>query len=202
MNTPAFENDLLDHIRRLGACECAAVGAATNALSEREKAILAAQLSKVATHLATRAGSSVGLPPPGTTPGAGIDRIDLSAQWTALPVARIFVHNTLIRWQWGDVLIDGECAVQELITAFVAAVEACPLGYPTRMTLRLRVLSAARLVVELHDSPENAQVIIDSGRLITECVERISVRCGRHSAGGRTVLWAELGRPEVSTRWA
>lgn len=113
----------------------------------------------------------------------------------------MFVRNTLVRWAWSDVLADAERAVHDLTKAFVAAVEDRELEYPTRMTLRLRAESAARLVVELHDSPENAAIIAESGRLISDYVERISVRCGQHCASGRTVIWCELGRPEVSSPW-
>ncbi|MBB5911888.1 hypothetical protein BJY24_000755 [Nocardia transvalensis] len=117
-------------------------------------------------------------------------------------MAAIFVRNTVLRWRWDDVLIDGERAVREMTGAFVAAVEARDLGYPTRMGIRLRAVSSGRLVIEVHDSAENASVIADSGRLVTETVERISVRCGQYCTAGRTVLWAEIGRPEAASRWA
>jgi hypothetical protein len=191
---------LLDEIRRVGFCDSGALDAAIGALTDGEKAMLASQLTQVAAHIGTRVGSSRGLPPPGTLPGAGTDRLDLSAQWSAVPVAAMFVRNTLHRWQWADVLVDAERAVHELAKAFVAAVEDAELPYPTRMTLRLRAASARRLVVELHDSFENAAVIADSGWLVSDCVERISVRCGQHSHNGRTVVWAELARPELD-RW-
>lgn len=201
MSSPARIADLLGEIRRISACKHAALDAATGPLSDREKAILAGQLTKVAAHIATRVGVSQGLPPPGTLPGARTDRLDLSAQFSAVRVAGMFLRNTLFRWGWTDLLGDAERAVHDLTKAFVAAVEDRELGYPTRMTLRLRAESAARLVVELHDSPENAGVVAESGRLISDYVERISVRCGQHFAGGRTVIWCELGRPEGSSRW-
>ncbi|WP_147289029.1 hypothetical protein [Nocardia mexicana] len=185
----------------MSACECSALDAAMRGLGDREIAVLAGQLTKVAAHIAARVGSARGLPPPGTLPGAGADRIDLSAQPTAVPVTAMFVRNTLFKWQWGDVLVDAERAVREMTNCFVAALDACDLGYPTRMSVRLRAVSAGRLIVELHDSVENAAAIAGSGNLISKYVERISARCGQYRTGGRTVLWAELGRPELASRW-
>ncbi|WP_280385998.1 hypothetical protein [Nocardia wallacei] len=197
----ARNDDLLNDIRRVSACECSALDAATWGLSAREIAVLAGQLTKVAAHIATRAGSARGLPPPGTLPGAGADRLDLSAQRSAVPVAAMFVRNTLFKWQWGDVLVDAERAVREMANSFVAAIEECDLGYPTRMSIRLRAISAGRLIVELHDSVENSAAVAASGNLINERVERMSARSGQYRTGGRTVLWAELGRPEPGSRW-
>ncbi|MBB5917463.1 hypothetical protein BJY24_006375 [Nocardia transvalensis] len=201
VGSPAGWGELLEEIRRLSSCEHAALDAATGLLSEGERAYLADRLTQVAVHIATRAGVGRGLPPPGTLPGAGTDRIDLSVQCTAILVAGMFLRNTLFRWGWMDVLTDAGRAVHDLTTAFVAAMEDSPVRYPTRMTVRLRAVSAARLVVEVQDSPENAGVIAEAGRLISADIERNSVRCGQHTIGGRTVVWAELSRPEPSTRW-
>ncbi|WP_280384215.1 hypothetical protein [Nocardia wallacei] len=156
--------ELLAELRRIGWCDHAALDAATRSLSDREKSFLADKLTQAAVHIATGIGCSRGLPPPNTLPGAGTDRIDLTA-------------------------------------SFVTVIEECGLDHPTRMTLRLRAMSAARLVVELHDSAENAEFIAGSGTLITEYVERASIRCGQHYTGARTVLWSELSRPELG-RWA
>ncbi|MBF6174653.1 hypothetical protein [Nocardia blacklockiae] len=191
---------LLAELRRIVSCGHTDLDVAVQTLSDREIAFLSGQLAKVAVHLATRIGGAAGLPPPGTLPGAGAEQLDLSAQRSALPVARMFVRNSLFRWQWGDVLHDADGVTQVMCRSFVAAVEAYGLGYPTRMTLRLRVLSAARLIVELHDSAENAALVSTSDQLVTAEIEQRSVRCGRHRAGGRTVLWAELARPEFG-RW-
>ncbi|RDI50140.1 hypothetical protein [Nocardia mexicana] len=200
MSDPARDTDLLDEIRRVGACAGTDLDAVTLALSDGEMTFLARQLTKVATHIATRAGSSRGLPPPGTLPGAGTDRIDLSAQWTAIPIAGMFLRNTLTRWLWADVMVDADRAVHDLTKAFVAVIETRQLPYPTRMTLRLRAASATRLIVELHDSPENAHITTESGNLISPRIENISVRCGQHTNRGRTILWCELARPEYN-RW-
>ncbi|MEU2034937.1 hypothetical protein [Nocardia amamiensis] len=193
-NRRAEAQALLEKIRRISASECTALDAATVALSDHEKSMLANQLRRVAAHITRRVGSARGsLEPP---PSGRTDRIHLSAQLNAVPVAEMFVRNTLHKWDWADMLADAERVTHELATAFVAAIDEHPPANPTRMTLRLRAVSPSRLVVELHDSPENARIIGGAARLISECVERISVRYGRHSAGGRTVLWCELGRPE------
>ncbi|WP_245671266.1 DUF4254 domain-containing protein [Nocardia amamiensis] len=197
-NHRAAAHALLEQIRRIGASNRMALEAATVALSDREKDMLASQLTRVAAHIAARGGNARGLPLPEAAPGGGTDRIDLSAQLNAVPVAEMFVRNTLHKWGWAGVLVNAERVTHELTTAFVTAIEHQGLATPTRMTLRLRAVSSARLVVELHDSPENATIIGGAGRLISECVERISVRYGRHSAGGRTVLWCELERPQPS----
>ncbi|WP_157117352.1 hypothetical protein [Nocardia vaccinii] len=200
MTSDSGRDDLLDDLRRVGACECIAIDAATRLLSDREKQILADQLARVATHLATRVGSSRGLPPPVVLPGGGSDRIDLSAVWSAVAIAGLFVRNTMHRWFWADVLVDAERLAVELTASFVTAVTSSMLDHPTRMMLRLRAISAVRVVVELRDSPENAHVVAAAGPLITPCVEKISVRCGQHVVAGRTMLWAELARPELR-RW-
>ncbi len=80
-------------------------------------------------------------------------------------------------------LADAERVVHDLTKAFAAAVEDYELQYPTRLTLWLRAESAARLLVEVHDSPENSMIIAESGRLVSDYVERIkSARCGQHTA--------------------
>lgn len=191
---------LLDQIRRLGTSECRALDAATAGLSDREKVILSAQLSRVATHIAAGVESPAGWPPPEVLPGNGSGSLMLSAQSSAVLVAALFVRNTLHRWGWADVLVDAECVVRELTTAFVAAVAQAGVTDPTRMTLRLRAPAYRRLVIELRDGPDNAAVIAQAGSLITERVARIGVRSGRYCANGRTVLWCELARPELS-RW-
>lgn len=200
-NGPELRNDqLLTEIRNICACECTALDAAAQRMSDREKQILVDQLTRVATHLATRVGESPC--PPDAPPGLGSDRIDLSAVRSAIPVAGMFIRNTLRRWLWMDVLIATERAATELTTAFITAVEAAALEYPTRMTLRLRTISAARVVVELRDSPENAPIIAAAGPLlITPALEEVSVRCGGHTTpAGRTLVWSELSRPELQ-RW-
>ena len=195
------DHALLDAIRRAGAGDCRALDAATGVLSDREKAFLVTQLRRVATHLATRVGSVPGLPPPETLPGSGSDHLELSAQQSAVPVAAIFVRNTLMyRWGWADLVIEAEHAVREMTSMFVAAILRFDRTDPTRMTLRLRAVSSGRLVIELYDSPANDDIITDTPRLISEHLERLSVRCGRHRSGGRTVVWCEIGRPELS-RW-
>ncbi|GAB2707320.1 hypothetical protein GCM10027089_32710 [Nocardia thraciensis] len=65
----ARNDDLLDNIRRVSACECSALDVAILGLGDREIAVLAGQLTKVAAHIAARVGSARGLPPPGTLPG-------------------------------------------------------------------------------------------------------------------------------------
>ncbi|WP_024799844.1 hypothetical protein [Nocardia sp. BMG51109] len=198
MLDPASEaGRLLGEIRSLSTCDCTALDAATGSLSDGEKYFIASELTRTATHIATRVGSARGLPPPTTQRVAGPDSIDLSAQGTAVPVAVWFVRNTLHKWLWTDVLTDAELAAHELTAALVGAVEARQPLPPTRITLRLRPVSPARLVIEVHDSPENAHLVAEAERLISETVERISVRCGRHHNGRRAVLWSELARPEL-----
>lgn len=196
--TPA--RTLLDELRRIGASECRALDAATAPLSDREKVLLSAQLARIATHIGSRVGTAQGLPPPDILPGSSSGRLDLSAQLPSVIVAAVFVRNTLHRWGWADVALDTECAVRELLTAFVTAIDAAEPIAPTRMTLRLRALSHRRLVVELRDCPANAAIIATAGYLISTHIERISVRSGQHTAAGRTVVWCELARPEFS-RW-
>lgn len=191
---------LRDEMRRIGACDHATLDAVAAMLGEREIVILADKLGNVAAHMASRAGSSRGLPPPGTFPGAGAERIDLAAQWNAVTVAGWFTRATLMRWQWGDVLFDAASVTYELTKAFVGAIVEHEPDSITRMTLRLRTLSAGRLLVELHDSPENAPWIAGARDLISKQVGHIAVRSGRYEAAGRTVLWCELARPELS-RW-
>lgn len=200
MTSDSGWDGLLADLRRVGACECIAIDAATRLLTDREKEILADQLARIATHLATRVGSSRGLPPPVVLPGGGCDRIDLSAVWPTVAIAGLFVRNAMHRWFWADVLVDAERVAVELTASFVAAVSSAMPDRPTRMMLRLRAISAARVIVELRDSPENAPVVAAAGPLITPCVEKISVRCGQHVVAGRTMLWAELSRPELQ-RW-
>lgn len=197
---PRAASELLATIRGISISQGSALDAATRSLGDTEKVLLAAELTRVADHIASRVGSSRGLPPPGTLPPAGIERIDLSAQPTAVPVAGMFVRNTVIRWLWVDLLTATECVVHDLTTAFIDALTACELAHPTRMSLRLRSAASGRLIVEVRDSPENAHLIAHAGRLISDRVERMSVRCGQHCAGGRTVLWSELRRPEFGDR--
>src|SRR6266702_7210886 len=127
---------LRDEMRRIGACDHATLDAVAAMLGEREIVILADKLGNVAAHMASRAGTAKGLPPPGTFPGAGAERIDLAAQWNAVTVAGWFARRTLMRWQWTDILFDGVYATYELTKAFVGAVLQHEPGSVTRMTLR------------------------------------------------------------------
>ncbi len=193
------EHDLLAQMRRICASDAAALDSATEALSDIEKRLLANHFSQVAAHIASRIGCRRGLPPPDCLPGSG-ERLELSAQVTAPLVAKMFVRNVLHRWWWVDVLADSEFVVHELTTAFVDAVADHERPHPTRMSIRLRAVSATRLVIEVHDSADNAALLESAGRLVTEAVQHRSVRCGRHTAHGHTMLWAELCRPELG-RW-
>ncbi|WP_067887111.1 hypothetical protein [Nocardia vaccinii] len=189
-----------DEIRRVAWCDHATLDAVAELLDNREINILAGKLGMVAAHMASRAGAGQGMPPPGTFPGAGSERIDLAAQWNAVTVAGWFVRRKLTAWWWHDVLFDSVLVTYELVKAFVAAVADDDSSRITRLTLRLRALSAGRLVIEVHDSPENAHLISAADNLISAQVEHIAHHCGRHEHHGRTVLWCELARPEL-TRW-
>jgi len=191
---------LREEIRRIGACDHATLDAVAAMLDDREITVLAGKLGNAAAHIASRTGTRGGLPPPGTVPGAGAERIDLTAQWNAVTVAGWFVHKTLMSWWWTDVLFDGVYVTYELAKAFVGAVQEHEPDSVTRMTLRLRALSTGRLVVELHDSSENAAWIAAADGLISEQVAHLALRSGRYEANGRTVLWCELARPD-SSRW-
>lgn len=191
---------LLDQIRQVGASEWGALDAATAVLSDREKVLLADQLTRVATQIATRVGYPPDSPPPEVLPGSDSGRLALTVQPAAVLAAALFVRNTLHRWGWADLLVDAEYATRELTTAFVTAVAAAEYSTPTRMVLRLRALSRRRLVVELRDSPGNADLIATSEYLLSTHLQRISVHSGRCCTAGRTVLWCELARPELS-RW-
>ncbi len=189
-----------DELRRVGWCDHATLDAVAELLDDREINILAGKLGMIAAHLASRAGIGRGMPPPGTFPGAGNERIDLAAQWNAVTVAGWFVRKKLTAWWWHDVVFDAVLVTYELVKAFVAAVADDDPSRVTRLTLRLRALSAGRLVIEIHDSPENAHLISAADNLISDQVEHIAHHCGRHEHHGRTVLWCELTRPEL-TRW-
>ena len=189
-----------DELRRVGWCDHATLDAVAELLDDREINILAGKLGMIAAHLASRAGIGRGMPPPDTFPGAGNERIDLAAQWNAVTVAGWFVRKKLTAWWWHDVVFDAVLVTYELVKAFVAAVADDDPSRVTRLTLRLRALSAGRLVIEIHDSPENAHLISAADNLISDQVGHIAHHCGRHEHHGRTVLWCELTRPEL-TRW-
>ncbi|MBO0853043.1 MAG: sensor histidine kinase [Nocardia sp.] len=191
---------VLYQLRSLTTVDHLMLDAATRYISEGERSTLANQLSRAATHLATGIGSNRAVPSSLTATGTDCDELDLCAQPTAALVAAVFVRNTLHRWQWGDVLVDAECVVRELITAAVDAVTADGPGYPTRITVRLNAIASTRLRVEIRDCPDNAAAIAAAERLTTDRVEHLSARCGRHHAHGRTTLWAELTRPG-DCRW-
>lgn len=190
---------LLEQIRCLAGSETRALDAATVGLSDAEKLILSTQLARIATYIAACVEYS-GAPPPHVLPGNSSGSLALSAHGPAVLVATHFVRNTLHGWGWADVLVDAERATRELTTTFVTAMAKAGVTTSTRMTLRLRAPADRRLLIELRDSAENAHVIEEAGDLITEQVERISVRSGQFRANGRTVLWCELARPELS-RW-
>jgi hypothetical protein len=191
---PSAPDDLLAELRRLSTYQHTAFDNAIRSLSDSEIYFLASQLTALAAHLTAGVGGSAGMPPPATIPGAGHVRLDLAAQPSAIDIAAMFTRYTLHRWGWADILIDAERMVRELTTAFVLTIANSPLLFPTRMTVCLRMLSERQLAVELHDATENTDVIARAEHLITADVERISVRCGRHSTDGRTVLWAQLAR--------
>ncbi|MGF6887249.1 hypothetical protein ABIA39_004384 [Nocardia sp. GAS34] len=189
-----------DDLRRVAWCEFAAIDAAAKLLDDREIVILAGRLDAIATHLSSRAGDGHPVPPQGAVPGTGPDRIDLTVQWDSVTVAGWFVRNTLTRWLWADVLFNAELVTYELTKAFVGTVQDCEPADPTAMTIRLRAISANRLVVEVHDSPGNAAVLGEAEELISECVQDVSVRSGVFRRHGRTTVWCELARPE-GDRW-
>lgn len=186
-----------DEFERVAWCAHHEVDMMATLLSDREIIILAGQLESVATHLASRV-SSGGSAPAGAILGA--ERIELAAQWDSVTVAGWFVRNTLTRWLWADVLFDAQLAVYELTKAFVAAAEDGDAAEPTRMTVRMRAISTTRLVLEIHDSPGNAEIIAAADQLISPCVTSIAVRSGQCRTDGRTTAWCELARPEFN-RW-
>ncbi|MQY19490.1 hypothetical protein [Nocardia macrotermitis] len=189
-----------DELRRIASYDHATLDAVAAVLDDREINVLAGRLGMLAAHLASRAGLGRGMPPPGTFPGAGSERIDLAAQWNAVTVAGWFVRRKLTAWWWYDLLFDGVLVTYELVKAFVTAVAEDDPSRVTRLTLRLRALSAGRLVIEVHDSPENAHLISAADNLISTQVQHVAHLYGRHEHHGRTVLWCELARPEL-TRW-
>ncbi|NQE91215.1 hypothetical protein [Nocardia terpenica] len=189
------DRQLLDEIRRVSLCDRVALDAATRVLTDSEKALLVSRLTKVAACIATCIDSGRSLPPPGTLSDAGSDHIELSAQRTALPTATLFLRRALQKWQWTDVRLQVERAVLDLVGAFVAVMEDARLSYPTRITLLLRIATSDRLVIEVHDSTENASIIAASGRLISDYVQRFSTRCGQYRHTERTVVWCEIARP-------
>lgn len=191
---------LRDEIRRIGAYDHATLDAVAELLGDREIIFLASRLGMIATHMASRAGIAQGMPPPGTVPGAGTERIDLAAQWNAVTVAGWFVRRKLTAWWWHDVLFDAVLVTYELVKAFVTAVADDDPDRITRLTVRLRALSAGRLIIEVHDSPENAHLIAASENLISDQVQHTAHHYGRYTHQGRTVLWCELARPDLS-RW-
>ncbi|WP_067670334.1 hypothetical protein [Nocardia miyunensis] len=166
-------------------------------LSDREIIILAGQLEAVAMHLASRAGGESGAPP---GPILRAERIELAAQWDSVTIAGRFVRNTLTRWLWVDALFDAQLAIYELTKAFVSVVQAADAIEPTRMTVRVRAVSTSRLVLEVHDSPDNAEILSAADNLISERIRRTAIRCGLHRTNGRTTAWCELARPEFN-RW-
>jgi hypothetical protein len=198
MTEPA--ETLRDDLRRVAWCDYASIDAAAELLDDREIIILAGRLDNLATHLSSRAGDGHPDPPRGAAPGIGPDRIDLTAQWDSVTVAGWFVRNTLTRWLWADVLFNAELVTYELTKTFIGAVQDHELTDPTRMTIRLRAISVNRLVVEIHDSPDNAAALAEADDLISECVEQVSVRSGIYRRDGRTTVWCELARPE-GNRW-
>lgn len=104
------------------------------------------------------------------------------------------------RWWWTDVRFDAELVTYELTKAFVAAIQNNEPDEPTRMTVRLRAISANRLVIEVHGSPADTAVLTEAEELISECVHNTSVRAGQYRTKGRTIVWCELARPEFN-RW-
>ncbi|MFI9511243.1 hypothetical protein [Nocardia sp. NPDC052566] len=194
----SWEFDLLVEIRRIGATKRAAVDAALDVVDEQERAALAGQLIRVAAQVATPRQNARALPPPGTAPGIGAESIDLSAQLTAVPVAQMFVRNTLRRWWWDHMTPVAECVVEELAMQFVTVLHQHELAVPTRMTIRIRALEGGHLVIEVHDSPENAHLFAQAGPLTTARIERLATRCGQCHNGGRTVVWCELAATDLS----
>ncbi|MQY20440.1 hypothetical protein [Nocardia macrotermitis] len=192
MSEPA--EALRDDLRRVAWCDYATIDAAAGLLGAREIIVLAGRLGDLATHLAARSGDPSG--PPGALPGT--ERIDLTANWDSVTVAGWFVRNTLRRWVWIDILFTAELVTYELTKAFVTAVQDHEPNAPTRMTVRLRAISANRLVIEVHDSPANTAALAQADGLISECAHEASVRSGQCRAGGRTVVWCELARPEYN----
>ncbi|WP_153414723.1 hypothetical protein [Nocardia macrotermitis] len=121
--------------------------------------------------------------------------MNLAVRPTAINIAIGFCRYTLHRWRWADALTDAERIVHDLTSAFVAAVADSEPNCPTHMAVWLRRPSEHSVVVEVRDSPGNADVIARSGNLISATVEQLSTHCGQHCSAGRTVLWAELTRP-------
>ena len=181
--------------QRVAWCTHHEIDLMVNLLGDREIVILAGQLEMVAMHLASRAGNG-GTAPPGTILQA--ERIELTAQWDSVTIAGWFVRNTLTRWLWVDMLFDAQVAVYELTKAFVSVVQASGPDEPTRMTVRLRAISTSRLVIEVHDSPDNAEIVAAADDLISDCVASTAIRCGLHRTKGRTAAWCELARPEFN----
>lgn len=95
MNGDTRIHRVRDELRRVGWCDHATLDAVAELLGDREINLLAGKLGMIAAHLASRAGIGQGMPPPGTFPGAGSERIDLAAQWNAVTVAGWFVRKKL-----------------------------------------------------------------------------------------------------------
>ncbi|WP_157129585.1 hypothetical protein [Nocardia amamiensis] len=187
--------DYFAMLREILAADIAVIYTAAGALSNADKAGLARRLHRVADLLTSGIGDAHGDPPPPAVFGAGTQGIDVAVRLGVIPEAQAFVERVLQSWRWSSLIFAANTVVADFVASFVEAVDGQQHKAGTRMAIRLRAVSGGHLVIEAHDSIENARYIADVKQIVQPRVRQISARWGRYCTGERTVVWAELAPP-------